>query len=116
MRHLFAAFLFCTMIVRPCGAADVPATSASPTTPALEQLHAWLGAINSGNRDVIRSFVSEHMAPPPDGTLPVDGLTDRNVARFADTGGMELRQVAASEPNRVAAVVQAKRGGNVRST
>ena len=113
MRHLIVAFVLWAAIVRPSVAANpTSTTTTAPATPAAELLRGWLESINSGDRGAIRTFVAENMAPLPDGTVPVDGLTDRNVARFADTGGMELRKVTASEPHRLAAFVQAKRTGS----
>ena len=83
----------------------------APDTPAGKLFAAWLAAVNSGDRGTIRTFVTEHFAPPPQGELPVDRITNGNLGRFKESGGLDLRKVIASEPHRIAVAVQARRTG-----
>ena len=82
-----------------------------PDTPAGKEFGAWVAVMNSGNREQMRAFVAGHMAPPPRGALPVDGITDRNMARYADTGGIDVRKVNASAPDKIAVAVQSRKFG-----
>jgi CubicO group peptidase (beta-lactamase class C family) len=103
--------LFCTAPSSVAAPAPTTGPATTPATPAGELLKAFLTALNTGDRAFIRGFVAEHMAPPPNGPLPIDALTDRNLGRYTETGGMELHMINASEATRVAAVIQAKRTG-----
>ncbi|WP_244884941.1 serine hydrolase domain-containing protein [Singulisphaera acidiphila] len=112
-----AAILFCLMSATlpaqspPTSSPpeQVQAVTALPETPAGKQFAAWLAAVNTGRRETLRQFISENYAPPPNGSLPVDQITDRQFKSFNDTGGFDVRKIAASSPEKIAVVVQAKR-------
>jgi CubicO group peptidase (beta-lactamase class C family) len=100
-----------SIVTQVLAAPSTSGPTTAPATPAGEALGAWLAAVNSGDRETIRAFVTEHLAPPPDGNLPIDAIVNRNLGRFTDSGGLELRKVVASEPHKIAAAVQARRTG-----
>jgi CubicO group peptidase (beta-lactamase class C family) len=82
-----------------------------PDTPAGKQFDGWLAAVNSGNRDTLRQFITDNFAPPPTGALPVDRITGRHFAMFGDSQGLTLQKVLASTDNRMSVIVQAKNTG-----
>src|SRR5215204_3579716 len=96
-RSTLAIILLTPLLLAQVAIADESTTG--PETPAGKLLAAWLAAVNSGERDTIRAFVATHMAPSPDGPLPIDPLTNRNLGRFTDSQGLDLRKVTASEPH-----------------
>jgi CubicO group peptidase (beta-lactamase class C family) len=89
-----------------------PAPVTLPDTPAGKQLAAWLAALNTGQRETLRQFVAENFAPPPNGTLPIDGIAGRHFGTYNSTRGLDVRKIETSSPERVTAVVQARRLGN----
>lgn len=120
MRTITAAILLCLMSVtlpaQPPPTSSPPeqaqAVTTLPETPAGKQFAAWLAALNTGRRETLRQFITENYAPPPNGPLPVERITDRQFQSFLDTGGFDVRKIAASSPEKIAVVVQAKRTGN----
>jgi CubicO group peptidase (beta-lactamase class C family) len=92
--------------------AGAPTAVTLPDTPAGKQFAAWLAALNTGKRETLRQFIGEHFAPPPNGTLPADGIADRHFGIYNGTRGLDLRKIANSSPERITAVVQARRMGN----
>lgn len=87
------------------------AAAVPPDTPAGRRLTAWLAALNTGQRETLRQFVADGFAPPPNDPLPVDRITDRHSSIYKSTGGLDVRQITASSPDGVTAVVQARRTG-----
>lgn len=82
-----------------------------PATPAGQQMRAWLTALNSGRRETLQSFITTSFAAPPDGNLPVDGITNRQWGVYKSTGGLTVHKVVASTPERLTVAVRAKRTG-----
>jgi hypothetical protein len=77
---------------------------AIPNTPAGRVLRAWLAAFNSGDRVRIEAYCKKYNDP-----LPPERMT--SFARR--TGGFDLVDIRASEPNRIAFLVRDK---NSRTT
>ena len=86
-----------------------PTASATiPDTPAGQRLREWLAAFNTGSRDSLRRNVAQHSAPPPNDTVAVDRIVDRQLGLFRQTQGLALRRIDASTADRITATVQAK--------
>jgi len=82
-----------------------------PDTPAGGQLKAFLEAINSGERETNRRFVSEHFLSPPGRALPVGEMADMHVRLFGETGGLAASQVMKSSAHDIEVILRAKRTG-----
>jgi CubicO group peptidase (beta-lactamase class C family) len=82
-----------------------------PDTPAGKRFSAWLAAVNAGNRDTLRQFIGANFAPPPNGTLPVDGIANRHFGIYTNTRGLEIGKVVVSSPERITVALQSKRTG-----
>ncbi|WP_422930212.1 hypothetical protein [Singulisphaera sp. PoT] len=84
--------------------------SESPTreTPSIQQVNALLHAINTGHRETIRRFVVERFEPPREGQLPIDETTDRYLALYGSTRGLDLRKVVEISGSEVHALGQAR--------
>lgn len=104
---LLAACLNITL-AQPC-----PAQSSVtiPDTPAGKQFTKWLTAFNSGKRDTLRQFIAENFDAPPNGSLPIDDITNQQSSLFKTTGGFEPQKVTASSSAMVAVLAKAKRTG-----
>jgi CubicO group peptidase (beta-lactamase class C family) len=88
-----------------------PAAAMIPDTPAGQRLREWLTAFNTGSRDTLRRSVAQRSAPPPNDTLPVDRIVDRQLGLYRQTQGFALRRIEASTAERITVVVQAKLTG-----
>jgi hypothetical protein len=88
-----------------------PATVTIPDSPSGERLRGWLAAFNTGSRDTLRQFVQQHQTPPPNDTLPVDRIVDRQLGLYRKTQGLALRRIDASTADRITAIVQARVSG-----
>jgi CubicO group peptidase (beta-lactamase class C family) len=95
----------------PPGEAVAQASVPLPSTPAGRAFAGWLAAINSGNRDTILKFVTEHYAPPPNGSLPVDRITNRQYGLARETGGMDVRKVVSDSETGITVILQERRLG-----
>jgi hypothetical protein len=83
-------------------AMDVAAST--PDTPAGRALHAYLEALNSGERTSMDAFYAAHKAP---------GSGENLMQLSARTGGFDLLQVLTSEPRHIEFVVKEKKSTNV---
>lgn len=79
-----------------------------PDTPAGQRFRRWLAAFNTGSRDSLRRVIREQSAPPPNDTVPVDGMAGRQFGLYGETKGLVFRRVEASTPERITASVQTK--------
>lgn len=82
-----------------------------PRTPGGEGLTAWLAAVNTGDREKIRRFVSERYAPPPSGALPIERIAGRILGLFESTGGLTLLKAETPSLTSMTAYLRAKRTG-----
>jgi CubicO group peptidase (beta-lactamase class C family) len=117
MRATIRAFLFYPALAAllaqaqaspPPERVEVQAQATLPDTPAGKQFAAWLAAFNTGQRESLRQFISEHFSPPPNGPLPVEGITGRHFGLYESTHGFDVRKIEASTPERITVAVQAK--------
>lgn len=97
----------------PRGGVTPPAAESIvlPDAPAGKRFAAWLGALNSGRREVLQQFIAENFEPPPNAALPVDRIANRHFEMYQNTGGLIVRKVAASAPEKISVVLEAKRTG-----
>jgi len=91
--------------------ATATAAVAIPDSPAGERLRGWLAAFNTGSRDTLRQFLKQHQAPPPNDTLPVDRIADRQLGLYKQSKGLVLRRIDASTSERITVTTQAKLSG-----
>lgn len=109
-RVFFCAFLLCACLLA-VRRTEAQATVSLPDTPVGKLLAGWLSAFNSGNRDTLREFIAANFAPPPNSTLPVEGITNRQFGMFMGSQGFVLRAVSAATADRISVVVETKRSG-----
>lgn len=83
----------------------------TPDTPIAKQLAAFLNALNSGKREIIRAFVAEHMESPPNAPGFVEETTNRYLDLYRQTNGFTIRKVIESTAVSIKVAVQAKSTG-----
>ena len=86
-------------------AACAGAQTATPSTPAVDALHAWLDAFNSGDRARVAAYFDKYQ---PD----KKGRVDSQMGFRDQTGGFQLIRVEKSEPLHVEALVKERDGSN----
>lgn len=85
---------------------------ALPDTPAGKKFGEWLAALNTGERARMRQFIAASSAPPPNGTVPVDAMTNRHMGFYTASHGYEIGKVIATpSPSRITVALKAKRTG-----
>jgi CubicO group peptidase (beta-lactamase class C family) len=99
---------FAVLNARRLAAQAPPAQAhfAFPDTPAARQLQAWLAAFNSGDRATIQAFVNKVMPPGTSADFIEQTIQMRN-----EFGGFDFQKVEESTDVRLAALAQARVGG-----
>jgi CubicO group peptidase (beta-lactamase class C family) len=82
-----------------------------PDTPVGRRLRSWLAAFNSGSRDSLRAQLARQSAPPPNDTVPADGMAQRHHGLFRQTRGFVVRRIETATPERISVTAQAKHTG-----
>jgi CubicO group peptidase (beta-lactamase class C family) len=126
LKHLFlnafCLIILSSFVLQPCFAQQKVkrAESKLPTspenilpneTPVGRQFSAWLKALNSGDLKTLQQFITESFEPPPNGTLPVERIANRQFGLYKNTGGFIARKVANSSPEKITVFLEAKQTG-----
>lgn len=93
------------LLAVPAAARVLGQTPSIPATPVGRVFEAWIAAVNSGNRGAIAAYCKRH--EPEAGADHVDMLLGI-AARF---GGFDLHQIERAEPDEIAAILTARKGG-----
>jgi CubicO group peptidase (beta-lactamase class C family) len=107
LQFVLALLLLCVCAARSANA-QTQAGVVIPDTPAGKQFAAFLAALNTGKRETIQQFVSEHVERPPNGPLPVAEITERYLSLYNATRGFVVRKITASSSATITALVQTK--------
>lgn len=99
---------FTTTTVPVLGQSKAAAATAVqiPSTPAGGLLSQWLASFNTGDKDTIRKFQSEHL-DPADVKDPARRLA-REMGLRQQTGGFELEKIESSSDRRISGIVKEK--------
>jgi len=87
-----AATAFVIVSLLTIGQTRAAEEATAPDTPVGKLFATWLASVNSGDREMIRTFVTEHLAPPPQGELPIERITNGNLGRFKESGGLDIKR------------------------
>lgn len=83
-----------------------------PNTEPAKQLTSYLQAINSGNRDRLRTFIRDRIEGPPNDPGFVNGTLERQWTTYTQTSGLTLRKVLESTPISIRVLTQARSTGS----